>query len=205
LRPDVLSPAERQRARWLVANPPQARLQDNSVVLTYQAIGDGRGIGALTVRLGKPGAQGSEVVAIIDPRVSGLVLPGWMRRDLRLFGAQGRNTLAVAEQVKIGGATFANVPVLVGTPDERARIGFDMLAPFYPRFDSRNGMMALQRVDRRATAPAGTRIPALYDSDGMRLLINGKWFPTTAEAPSMLLATRRWMWDWKLGDVILLP
>jgi hypothetical protein len=205
LRPDVLTPAERQRARWLVANPPQARLQGNSVVLTYQAIGDGRGIGALTVRLGKLGAQGSEVIAIIDPRISGLVLPAWVRRDLRLFGAQGQQTLAVAEQVKIGGATFTNVPAVVGSPDERARIGFDVLAPFYPRFDSRNGMLALQRVDRRAAAPAGVRIPGLYDSNGLRLLINGNWYPSTAEVPSMLLATRRWMWDWKLGDVILLP
>lgn len=205
LRPNVLTAAERQRANWLVANPPQARLQGNSVVLTYQAIGDGRGIGALTIRLGKAGAQGSEVIAIIDPRISGLVLPSWVRKDLRLFGTNGPNTVAVAEQVRIGGATFTNVPAIIGNADERARIGFDVIAPFYPNFDSRNGMLALQRVDRRASAPAGTRIPALFDSNGMRLLINGKWFPTPLEAPSMLLATRRWMWDWKLGDVILLP
>lgn len=205
LRPDVLTPSERQRARWLVANPPQARLQGNSVVLSYQALGDGRGIGSLPVRIGKPGAQGAEVIAIIDPRVSGLVLPAWVRRDLRLFGSQGRETLAVAEQVKIGGATFTNVPAIVGHGDEHARIGFDVLAPFYPRFDSRNGLLAMQRVDRRASPPAGERIPALYDSNGLRLLINGSWYPSTAEAPSMLLATRRWMWDWKLGDVILLP
>ena len=205
LRPDVLTPAERQRARWLVANPPQARLQGNSVVLTYQAMGDGRGLGTIPVRIGKAGAQGSEVIAIIDPRVSGLVLPSWLRRDLRLFGNNGPQTLAVAEQLRLGGATFTNVPVVVGNADERARIGFDVIAPFYPRFDSRNGMLALQRVDRRASAPPGLRVHALYDSDGMRLLINSKWYPSSAEAPSMLLATRRWMWDWKLGDVILLP
>jgi hypothetical protein len=205
LRPDVLTPAERQRARWLVANPPQARLQGNSVVLTYQAMGDGRGIGTIPIRIGKPGTQGSEIVAIIDPRVSGLVLPAWVRKDLRVFGANGPQTLAVAEQLRIGGATFTNVPAVMGSADERARIGFDVIAPFYPRFDSRNGMLALQRVDRRATPPPGIRVPALYDSDGMRLLINSKWYPSTAEAPAMLLATRRWMWDWKLGDVILLP
>jgi hypothetical protein len=205
LRPDVLTSAERQRARWLVANPPQARLQGNSVVLTYQALGDGRGLGTIPLRIGKAGTQGSEVIAIIDPRVSGLVLPGWVRRDLRTFGNNGPQTLAVAEQLRVGGATFTNVPAIIGGDDERPRIGFDVLAPFYPRFDSRNGMLALQRVDRRATVPAGVRVPALYDSDGMRLLINGKWYPSTAEAPSMLLATRRWMWDWKLGDVILLP
>lgn len=201
LRPNILTNAERARVRWLVANPPTARLQGSSAVLTYQPVGDGRGLGTLTLRLG---ASGSEVVAIIDPRVSGLVLPAWAQRDVRTFGKNGPNTIAVAETMRIGGATFTGVPALVGNADERARIGFDVIAPFFPRFDARNGMLTLQRVERRAPSPVGTRVPALYDSDGMRLLLNGRWFPSTSEAASMLLASRHWVWDWKLGDVVLL-
>src|SRR5688500_5500035 len=53
LRPDILSPAERRRARWLLAHPPEARLRDTVVVLSYRPSGDGRGIGTVILRLGK--------------------------------------------------------------------------------------------------------------------------------------------------------
>ena len=57
----------------------------------------------------------------------------------------------------------------------------------------------------RAPSPQGIRVPALYDSNGLRLLVGNRWMLSSASGPSMLLATRRWMWDWKLGDVVLTP
>src|SRR5687768_15372647 len=65
LQPNVLTPAERQRARWLSTRPSEARLRDSVVILSYRAIGDGRGIGTIMLRLGK-----SEFPAVLDPRVS---------------------------------------------------------------------------------------------------------------------------------------
>jgi hypothetical protein len=199
LTPNVLTSAERQRARWLSTRPSEARLRDSVVLVSYRPLADGRGMGTVFVRVGK-----SEFPAIIDARVSGLVLPAAARADVRPFGAQGRNTLAVADSARIGGVTFANVPVLIGSPDETARIGFDVLAPYFPGFDPTKGLLTLRRVNRRSPSPVGLRTPALYDDNGMRLLIGGRWHPSTAASASMLLATRRWIWDGKLGDVVLL-
>lgn len=199
LQPNVLTPAERQRARWLSIRPSEARLRDSVVILSYRAIGDGRGIGTILLRLGR-----TEFPAIIDPRVSGLVLPSSARRDVRAFGAQGRNSLAVADTLRVGGVVFSNVPVLLGSPDESARIGFDVLAPYFPGFDPVKGVLTLRRVSRRSPSPVGIRMPALFDDNGMRLLIGGRWHPSTAANASMLLASRRWIWDGKLGDVVLI-
>lgn len=199
LQPNVLTPAERLRARWLALHPSEARLRDSVVIMSYRAMGDGRGIGTVMVRLGK-----TEFPAIIDPRVSGLVLPSAARADVRTFGAHGRSTLAVAEALRIGGVAFASVPAVIGTPDETARVGFDVLSQYSPGFDPSKGILTLRRVSRRSPSPAGLRVPALFDDNGLRLLIGGRWHPSTAASASMLLATRRWIWDGKLGDVVLL-
>jgi hypothetical protein len=199
LRPNVLTAAERFRAGWLSRRPPAASLRDSVVVLTYRPLGDGNGIGTVLLRLGR-----SELPAIIDPRVAGLILPSSVRGELRTFGVEGRNTLAVAPSVRIGGATFSNVPTTVGSPDEKVRIGFDVVAPLSPSFDPRNGLLLLRRVERRSPTLPGTRVPALFDSNGLRLLISGRWQPSSAAMPALLLASRAWMWDGRRGDVVLL-
>lgn len=198
--PQVLSPVERRRARWLAGRKSEARLRDSVVLLSYRAIGDGRGIGTVIVRFGK-----SEFVAMIDPRVSGLVLPSAARRDVRAFGTERGTTLGVIDTVRIGPVVFSHVPTAVGNPDESAKIGFDVLAPYYPGFDPAKGIMTLRRVARRDPSPQGIRVPALFDDNGMRILFGNRWHPTTASGASMLLATRRWIWDWKMGDVVLVP
>jgi hypothetical protein len=198
LQPNVLTPAERRRARWLASRKLEARLRDTVVLMSYRPMGDGSGIGTVTLRIGR-----AELPAVVDPRVSGLVLPSTMTRDVRTFGTEGRRTLAVADSVRIGTVMFTNVPATLGTPDEPVRVGFDLIAPYFPSFDPVRGMLTLRRVGRRGSVPAGSRVPALYDDDGMRLLIGGKWQSSAAAMPAMLLATRRWMWDNRLSDVIL--
>lgn len=200
LKPNVLSPAERRRADWLKSRRQQARLRDSVVLLTYRPTGDGRGLGTVMLRVGKV-----ELPAMIDPRVTGLILPAAARRDVRSFGVEDGRTIAVAEQLRMGPVAFANIPVTVGNPDEPARLGFDIIAPYYPSFDPGKGLMSLRRVDRRAPPLQGPRVPGLYDTNGLRLLVGTRWLPVTASAPAMLLATRRWIWDWKMGDVVLTP
>lgn len=199
LRPNVLTQGERRRARWLTDHPSRASLRDTIVMVSYRPLGDGQGIGTVLLRLGK-----TELPAVIDPRVSGLVLPQTARKDLRTFGTEGRNTLAVAENLRVGGINFANVPATIGDAEDKARVGFDVLAPYAPSFDPRNGLMMLRRVERRSQPTQGIRVPALYDNNGVRLLIGGRWHPTSAAMPALLLATRAWMWDGKRGDVVLL-
>jgi len=200
LRPNVLMPGERRRARWLKERPPQASLRDSVVLLTYRPVADGQGFGIVLLRLGK-----TELPAMIDPRTSGLVVPAALRREMRTFGNDRGNDVAVADAVRIGGVVFSNVPTTIGSPDDKIRLGFHVLAPYSPSFDPRKGLMMLRRPNRRTQPQSGVRIPALFDTNGVRLLIAGHWQPSSAAMPAMLLATRAWTWDGKYGDVVLLP
>jgi hypothetical protein len=200
LKPDVLAPSERRRARWLAARPPQVSFRDSIVLLSYRPIADGQGMGTVLLRIGA-----SEWPAVIDPRVSGLLVPSAMRRHLRTFGDDAKHFAAVSDALRLGGATFTNVPATIGRSDEKLRIGFDILAPYSPTFDPIRGLLVLRRVERRSPPRAGARVPALFDGNGVRLLVGGYWQPSTAAMPAMLLATRQWMWDGKRGDVLLLP
>lgn len=198
LRPDVLTAAERQRVRFLRDNPPQARLRDSIAMISYRPSADGEGFGTIVLRLGR-----AEVPARIDPRVSGLVLPASARRDVRDFGLDGARRLGVVRTLRVGGTVFSNVPAAVGHPDEVVRIGFDVLSPYSPSFDPVAGMMTLRRVDRRASVPPGVRLPTLFEAHGMRVLLNGVWYQSTASTVAMLLATRGWMYDTRRGDIVL--
>jgi len=198
LTPNVLAAAERRRARWLRDKQLHASFRDSVILLSYRPLADGQGFGTLMLRLGQ-----AQVVALIDPRVSGVVVPATMRGDLRTFGAD-RSGAAVIEALRMSGIVFSNVPATIGAPDERVRIGFDVLAPYSPTFDPRRGVIVLRRVERRSQPPAGARVPALYDGNGMRLLIGDRWQPTSGAMAAMLLATRPWMWDGRRGDVVLL-
>ncbi len=200
LQPDVLTAAERRRAAWLSVNAPEAQLRDSVLSLAYRPLGDGSGLGTVMLRLGR-----SELPAVIDPRVNGLVLPASARRDIRVFGSEGGKTIGVAATIRVGGAAFSNIPAVVDSAVEKVRVGFDVLAPYYPSFDPASGLITLRRVDRRAPPVPGPRIPALYDTTGLRLLVGGHWQPTSHAMTAMLLATRKWLWDWKLGDVVLVP
>ena len=199
LQPVVLTPTEARRARWLATRQQEARLRDSVVVVTYRPTADGRGLGTVILRFGK-----SELPAMIDPRVSGVIVPAAVRRDVRVFGTEGDKVIGVIDSMRIGPAAFFNVPAVVGNPDEPARIGFDVIAPYYPGFNPARSLMTLRRVSRRSPPPVGIRVPTLFDHNGMRLLIGGRWVSTTGAGPSMLLSTRQWIWDWKLADVVLL-
>ena len=198
LAPNVLTPVEARRARWLATRTREARLRDSVAVVSYRPAADGSGIGTVILRFGK-----SELPAMIDPRISGVVVPAAARRDVRIFGTEGDKALGVIESLGLGDATFFNVPTVVGQPDDPARIGFDVIAPFYPAFDPAKSRMTLRRIARRAPSPTGLRVPGLLDQTGLRLLIAGRWVSTTGAGPAMLLSTRPWIWDWRLGDVVL--
>lgn len=199
LRPMVLTPSERRRAIWLADRPPRASLRDSVVMLSYRAIGNGDGLGTVVLRLGR-----AEVPAVIDPRVSGFVLPLALRAHLRTFGRERDRTIAVADAARLGGITFSNVPSVIGSGEDPVRIGLDVLAPYAPTFDPTRGVILLRRIDRRSPPAPGQRVPMLMDTNGVRLLLGGRWQPTSLAIPAMMLATRPWMLDAKRGDIVLL-
>ncbi|HJQ21714.1 MAG TPA: hypothetical protein VJ867_15300 [Gemmatimonadaceae bacterium] len=197
LRPIVISPIAKRRAHWLRDRRPAASFQDSVVLLTYRPIADGQGLGTIIMRLGKV-----EVPAIIDPSVSGLVLPPPMLRDVRTFGDDA--SVAVVDALHLGGIVFSNIPATVDAAETKARIGFDVIAGYSPGFDPAHGILTLRRVERRSPPRRGSRIPALFDDNGLRLLVGDRWQRTGGAMPAMLLATRAWMWDARRGDVVLL-
>lgn len=201
LKPNVLTPAERRRAAWLRNKPAQAAFRD-SVVLRYQPLGDGRGVGTVLVALRR-----MEQAAIIDPRVSGLQVPASMRRELRTFTNDTSTALGVADAIRIGGIVFSNVPATItsDSSDVVVRVGLDVVAPYAPRFDPIHRLLVLRRVERRSPPPIGTRVPALFDDNGLRLLFGDRWYASAAAMPAMLLSTRSWTFDARRGDLVLDP
>ncbi|HMC55490.1 MAG TPA: hypothetical protein VKH19_09990 [Gemmatimonadaceae bacterium] len=200
LRPAVLSAVERRRARWLREHPPLANFRDSIVVLSYRPTADGEGVGTILVRFGR-----AQVTALIDPRVSGLLVPRTMASDVRTFGEKaGTAIFGVADAVRIGGIVFSSVPATIDIPDSKLRLGFDVLASYSPTFDPRRGLVTLRKPERRSRLQPGARVPTLFDANGVRLLVGDRWQPSTAAMPAMLLATRQWMWDGRRGDIVFL-
>jgi len=199
LRPNVVPAPVRRRAAWLVDHPSLARFGDTVAIITYRPIGDGRGLGTVLLRIGR-----AELAAVIDPRVTGLHVPGDAPGQIRRFGAVDGKGIATAS-LRLGGVEFSNVPATLGDRGEPVRIGFDVLAPYMPTFDPIAGLLTIRRPSRSTPRPAGSVVPTLYDANGMRLLIGGRWHPTTSANAALLLASRRWTWDERRGDLVLAP
>jgi hypothetical protein len=195
LAPSPLSVNERARAEYLATNPTRVVIRD-TVRVPYRA-GRGTGLGTVLLRIGR-----AELAAMIDPGTTGVALPATMRSDLLVFG-DSTSTVGVVT-LRIGSQAFENVPVELTTGDAPIRIGFDVLHSYSPTFDPAAGQVTLRRPERRWRPGAGTRVPALYDTAGIRILFGGVWTPTTEPAAARLLAGRKWTWDARRGDVILL-
>ena len=196
LEPNPLTPFGRARAEYLSMNPTRITIRGASVRIPYRA-GRGSGIGTVLLRIG-----GAEVAAMIDPATTGMTLPATMRSDIRMFG-DSTSVIGVVT-ARIGSQAFENIPVLLTAGDEPIRIGFDVLHAFSPTFSPPGGQITLQRPERRWRPGAGTRIPALYDETGLRLLFGGVWTASSAPNAARLLAGRTWTWDARRGDVVLL-
>lgn len=196
LEPSPLSADERRRAHWMAQHPPRVPLRDSVVRLRYRA-GRGAGLGTVLLRVGR-----AEFAAAIDPATSGVVLPATIRGDVTVFGDSTSSVAAAT--VRISEQAFENVPVTLAPAGQAVRLGFDVLSPWSPTFDPQAGALTLHRPGRGWRPPAGTRVPALYDGSGLRLLFGGAWAPSSAPNAALLLGSRQWTWDARRGDVVLL-
>lgn len=196
LEPSPLTPFERARADYLAANPTRVAFHDSVVRMPYRA-GRAAGVGTVLLRIGR-----AELSAMIDPATFGLVLPATMRSDVRMFGDS--SSVVGVVTARIGSQAFENVPVTLASGDEPIRVGFDLLQALSPTFNPHAGQITLHRPERRWRPGGGTRMPALYDQTGLRLLFNGAWMPSSAPGAAQLLSGRAWTWDARRGDVVLL-
>jgi hypothetical protein len=196
LEPSPLTRSERARAEYLALNSTGLTIRGTSVRIPYRA-GRGSGIGTVLVRIGR-----AEIAATIDPEVTGLTLPKAMRADVLVFG-DSTSAIGVVT-ARIGSQVFENISVVLTAGDESVRIGFDVLQGMSPTFSPQGGQITLQRPERRWRPGAGTRVPALYDETGLRLLFSGGWTPSSAPNTARLLSGRAWTWDARRGDVVLL-
>src|SRR5437868_3011400 len=163
-----LSASEQKRVRWLVSHPPVLEFPDSVATLPYKPVVDGSGIGTLSIGLGE-----RTVDAIIDSRVSGVVLRGRAakrRSGLRVFG-EDSTAVAILPELHVGSVTLSNVPVRLDTDSapgakhdrQSVILGLDVLRRLAPTFDPVKDTITLRRTGRIGPRVVGTRAPLALD------------------------------------------
>src|SRR5690242_8533720 len=159
-----LSTAAQTRVRWLVSHPPVLEFPDTVIVLNYKPLADRSGIGVISLGIGE-----HPLDALIDPRVSGLLLRGTAARrraGLRVFGDDSSGTVAIVSELHLGDVTLSNVPARLDTSTtastkhgrQNVVIGLDVLRLLTPTFDPTMQTITLRRGQIPATT-VGTRCP----------------------------------------------
>jgi len=202
-----LSPIERERARWLVSHAPVLEFADSVDTLHYKPLSDGTGVGIVSIGVGE-----RSIDALIDPRVSGVVLRGRQakrRAGLQSFGEDSSGVVAVVSELHLGNVTLSNVPARLDETSEGTRgasgalIGLDVLRRLAPTFDAVAQTITLRRSGQVALTTIGTRSPMLLDAQGLRILVDGRWESSASRTSGLLLSLHRWTLDAKRGVIIL--
>jgi hypothetical protein len=203
-----LSVAEQKRVRWLVSHPPVLEFPDTVVALSYKPLIQGSGVGIVTLGIGDGRAD-----ALIDPRVSGLILHGKAarRRDgIRVFGEESTGAVAIVSELHLGDVTLSNVTARLDTSSivdkkhvrQNIVIGLDVMRLVTPTFDPTTQTITLRRGQIPPTT-IGTRCPMLLDEHGLRFVVHGHWETGESVFASKLLGTQRWTIDAKHGILLL--
>lgn len=200
----VVSTGERLRAEYLHANPPEITGPD-STVATY-AVSDSHLLGRIRIVI-----AGDTVSAIIDARVSGVVLDTtWLHADsVKRFAPRGSKDPAaifgVAPSVRVGEIVFMNAPVRFQAQHAAggATIGLDLFGALAATFDPRVGYVMLRRRGRVSDKMPGLRIPT-FDSRGGVLVIKGDtMFPIGHPDVQQYLRAGKWTWYGRRGVVVV--
>jgi len=204
-----LSAAEQERVRWLVSHAPVLEFPDSAAALPYKPLADGSGIGTLSIGVGE-----RRLDAVIDPRVSGVVLRGRAaarRGGLRVFGEDSTGAVAIITELHVGDVTLSNVPARLepdsGRVTKRDRravlLGLDVLRRLAPTFDPLTDSITLRRTGQVPATTVGTHAPMLLDEQGLRFVIDGKWEMASSPKTAKLLGSQRWTLDAKHGVLII--
>lgn len=204
-----LSGVERERVHWLVSHPPVLEFPDSVVKLGYKPTSDGSGLGVVSIVIGE-----RRMDAVVDPALLGVVLRGRAAKrhgGLRLFGEDSSGVIGVVSELHLGDVVMSNVPARLETENGRvpkgarqgAFIGLDVLRRLAPSFDPAVDTLTLRRSGQVAQTTVGTRAPTLFDAQGLRVLIDGRWQSGASPTTGKLLATRPWILDAKRGTLVL--
>jgi hypothetical protein len=203
-----LSTAEQARVRWLVSHPPVLEFPDSVARIPYKPLADGTGLGVILAGIGE-----RVVPARIDPAATGVVVsgPGAKRyRGVRTFGEDSSGVVAIVPELHVGDVTLSNVPARLkvdATKRSKARvdvsIGLDVLRRLAPTFNPAGDTLTLRRTGQVAENMVGTHAPMLFDDQGLRVIVEGKWASATTKETVQMLAARRWTLDAKRGFVVL--
>ena len=195
---------ERLRAEYLHANPPAIEGPD-SAVATY-IVTDSHLLGRVKLAIGA-----DTVTAVIDARVSGLVLDtAWLHRDsVKRFAPRGSRdpaaTYGVVPQVRLGEVTIVNAPVRfqpLRAPGN-ALIGLDVFGALAATFDPRVGYVLLRRNGRVSNTLAGWRIPSYIARTGVLVVKGDTMFPIGHPDVQQYFRAGKWTWDARRGEVVV--
>ncbi|HEY9229503.1 MAG TPA: hypothetical protein VIP11_22830, partial [Gemmatimonadaceae bacterium] len=207
LTPSPLSAGERERARWLEANPTRVIAPDSVLVAAYSDTAEAGFPGRLPIRI-----NGRIVEAVISVSVSGLVVSDSVATALKVrrfpakAPARGSNGLvpAAADSIGIGRLVITHYPVSVDeTKQTPATIGLDALGKFAPTFDGTLGRLTL-RIDGNVPADVrGTRFATWTTPTDVRLLEAAGWISITDPKIVKLLRGKAWTFDAKHGQIFI--
>jgi len=207
LRAAPISNMERERARWLVSHPSKMVAPDSSTAVQYKTSNDGSGIGAITLRV-----NGRPVDAAVSTHVHGIVLADTSAAAKRVHafrapgGSNGQSVPAVADSVGLGRYSLSQFPVTVApiSGSAQALIGMDVLARFAPTFDPRSDRVTLHVSGSvPKAAPGVDQFSTLLTPNDLRVVQAGGWLAIDQAPMARMLATRRWTFDAKRGQLTI--
>ncbi|HJU88895.1 MAG TPA: hypothetical protein VJ672_05850 [Gemmatimonadaceae bacterium] len=195
---------QRARAEWLREHPQAVTGPDSSSLQLLA--GDSRTFGRVRLAIGK-----DTVVAILDPRASGLTLDtAWARRkSVRTFTVRGERDphrmAGVVPSVQFGEITLSNVAVSFAPHrgSSSATLGFDLLARLAPTIDPQTGVLMVRKEGRVARGMEGTRVPTVVQAGGYWLLRGDRLLALNSADGWNLLQGKRWTLDAKRGAIVV--
>jgi len=200
----VVGVGERLRAEYLHANPPAIDGPDSAIAL--YAVSDSHLLGRIKIVIGQ-----DTVSAIIDARVSGLVLDTtWMRDDsVKRFAPRGSKdpaaVYAVVPMLRIGEIALSNAPARF-QPQRAAggaTIGLDVFGALAATFDPRVGYVMLRRKGRVSDKTPGWRIPSYMARTGVLVVKGDTMFPIGHPDVQQYFRAGKWTWDARRGEVVV--
>ena len=205
-----LTPAERERARWLEQHPTRLVAPDTIMGVGYTPSPDGTTIGHMPIRI-----QGRAVEATIDAHARGLTLcdtasvVSRVRRfaDAKQNAASSTTAPAAADSIGVGRLTYTNFPLSVAPCAGQAVLGIDVLSRLSPTFDprARTIMLHVNGLDRSAGLPAGNELVTRMTNRDLLIARAGGWLASSDPTMARMLGSRRWTLDGRRGTIRVEP
>ncbi len=202
LRRASLTGAERARAQWLAAHPPELRGADSVTVAFFPSSSGSLGRFLLVI--------GHDTLATdIDAESDELVIGDYRAYAalVEVFAVPGGGdaTAAVVREARIDDLELGRLPARIDARlgARRARMGLTMLAALAPTVDAGAGVMTLRRSGALSPTAPGVRVPVVFAFPGVRIARAGRLVPFDSPAGRAVLSTARWTLDLRRGELVL--